>query len=233
MRGPVEETGATVDEAIEAALARLGATEDEVEIRILSEGARFPGSTEQARVLVKMRDERGPEDFHDEGEGDPEEEAQPEPVAPEALREQADAAADFLDELLEIMDVDADLDVSIGHDGALVELGGDEVGLLIGRHGATLEALQDVTRAAVKNRLGDWPRLGLDAEGYYARRRESLEHRARSLAEKVRRTGKSVALSPMSATERKIVHETVAGVSGVETESAGEGLDRHVVIYPA
>jgi spoIIIJ-associated protein len=174
---------------------------------------------------VRLRDERGPEDLV--------EESAPTPVVPEVLEEQANVAADFLDDLLDIMDIDVGVEVHVEHDGAFIELEGDEIGLLIGRHGATLDALQDVTRAAVRNKLGDWPNLTLDAEGYHARRRDNLEQRAHSIAEKVKRTGKPVALSPMSASERKIVHETLVRISGVRTESAGEGLDRHVVIHPA
>lgn len=226
-RDPVETSGATLEEAIERALEMLGAREDEVEIRVVAEG----GHGNQAQISARMRDERSPED----------------PVAPaesvsavaaeafsdEEMDEQADAAVDFLRGLLAAMDFDADIEESIEEDGLVVELIGEDMGLLIGRHGATLEAIQDLTRAAVKNETGMWPRILVDVEGYQERRRETLESRALSLADKVRRTGQPAPMAAMSPTERKVVHEVLAGEAGVRTESEGIGPDRHIVIHPA
>lgn len=155
------------------------------------------------------------------------------PATAEELEAQADAAEDFLDGLLDILDFDADLDTSIEDDGVVIELVGEDMGLLIGRHGATLDALQDLTRAAVKNVTGAWPQVTVDIEGYLERRRENLAARARSAAERARTNNESVALPPMSSTERRIVHEALANDRGVRTGSEGQGPDRHVVIHPA
>lgn len=227
MREPVEASGDTVEEAIDAGLGMLGATEDEVEIQILSEGSGLPGHGDRARVRVKLRDERGPADIA----ADRDEELQA--ATPDELDAQLDAAADFLDGLLDVLDMDADLETSSGPDGGTVELLGEEMGLLIGRHGATLQALQDLTRAAVKNRTGTWPAVTVDVEGYLARRRESLTQRARSLAERVRSSKRPSPMPAMPPGERKIVHEALSKVTDVRTASEGEGEDRHVVIYPA
>jgi len=108
-----------------------------------------------------------------------------------------------------------------------------ELALLIGRHGATLEALQEVTRAAVQRQVGGRAFVNLDVEGYRARRREILERRARSAAAKVRRSGKAQALEPMPAFERKVVHDALTRFNGVETTSEGEEPNRRVVISPA
>lgn len=229
MNEGVEASGKTVEDAIDAALEQLGATEDEVEVRILSEG----GFSEPARVRVKMRDERTAEEralIQDPASPAEDDTAE---YTSEELNEQADAAAYFLEELLEIMDFDAEVDESISHDEITVELTGDDMGLLIGRHGATLEALQDLTRAVVKHQTGSWPSVTVDIEGYQERRRETLTQRARSLADKVTRSGRPVDMPPMSAAERKVVHEVIAEYPGLRTESEGFGPDRHIVIHPA
>ncbi len=227
MTDAVEASGNTVEEAIDRALEMLGATDDEVEIQILSEGGDMV-RRDEARVRVKLRDERTHEDlaFGDEEE---EEDFEPDP----ALEEQAGAATAFLQGLVQTMGLEAELSSSTSRDAAMVELFGPELALLIGRHGATLEALQEVTRAAVQRQVGGRAFVNLDVEGYRARRREILERRARSAAAKVRRSGKAQALEPMPAFERKVVHDALTRFGGVETTSEGEEPNRRVVISPA
>lgn len=244
MREPIEATGRTVEEAIDDALERLGLREDEVEIRVLSEGLGEP-----ARVLVGARDERDPDEL-DRGELDPnaaepfdadtiepegaEDGAGVERVATkEEIEAQADIVEDFLNGLLDRMDVDADVDVIVEAAGVLAELDGEDSGLLIGRHGATIEAIQEITRSVVKAKTGNWPNVIVDVEGYRARRQEQLESKARRLADKVIRSGRAVEMPPMLSSERKIVHQVLTTMSGVRTESAGTGPDRHIVIHPA
>jgi spoIIIJ-associated protein len=228
----VEATGRTVEEAIDRALAILGATDDEVEVEILAEPeGGFLRRGREARVRVRFRDERTPEDLAaeaEEGEG-----LEPGEQAGSAFEEQARQGAEFLEGLLRVLGLDAEVSTSAGASGVRVELSGPELGLLIGRHGATLEALQEVTRAAVQRRTRAKVRVTVDVEGYLARRRAALERRARSLAARARKTGRPQALEPMSPAERKVVHEALAGFRGVRTSSEGEGPDRHVVIHPA
>ena len=228
MSEPVVASGRTVEEAIDRALEMLGATDDEVEVQILSEESGLQERGE-AKVRVRLRDERTEEDLALAREAVEE----PEPtVAAEDLQAQAEAAEDFLDGLLDAMDLDAGVCATTTSRAAQVELTGPELGLLIGRRGSTLEALQEVTRAAVQRQLGQRAWINLDIEGYRARRRVLVERRARSSAAKVKKTGRPQALEPMSAYERKIVHDSLADFRGVRTSSEGEGLDRHVVISP-
>lgn len=222
-------SGRTVEEAIDRALEMLGATDDEVEVQILTEEGGLQERGE-AKVRVRLRDERTEEDLALAREA--EEHAAP-AVDEGELRAQADAAEDFLDGLLDAMDLDAEVSATITPQAAHVELAGPELGLLIGRRGSTLEALQEVTRASVQRQLGQRAWINLDIEGYRARRRVLVERRARSSAARVRKSGRPLALEPMSAYERKIVHDSLADFRGVRTSSEGEGLDRHVVISPA
>lgn len=227
MSDAVEASGNTVEEAIDRALEMLGATDDEVEIQILSEGGDMV-RRDEARVRVKLRDERSHEDLALE-DADDEEDFAPDP----ALEEQAEAAGVFLRGLVETMELEAEVTASTSRDAAVVELSGSELALLIGRHGATLEALQEVTRAAVQRQVGGRAFVNLDVEGYRARRREILERKARSTAAKVRRSGKSMALEPMPAFERKVVHDALTRFGGVATTSEGEEPNRRVIINPA
>jgi spoIIIJ-associated protein len=220
-------SGRTVEEAIDRALEMLGATDDEVEVQILSEESGLLERSE-AKVRVRLRDERTAEDLALARE---DEEA--ETVPPEELEAQAEAAEEFLRGLVETLQLDAEVSVALTSAAAQIELSGSELGLLIGRRGSTLEALQEVTRAAVQRRMGQRAWINLDIEGYRARRRVIVERKARSSAARVRKSGRPQELEPMSAYERKIVHDSLADFRGVRTSSEGEGLDRHVVISPA
>lgn len=225
-------SGRTVEEAIDRALEMLGARDDEVEVQILSEESGLQARGE-AKVRVRLRDERTQEDLAMAREAEEADEAAEPAVGTEELQNQADAAADFLEGLLDTLDLDAEVSVETSAEAAHVELIGPELGLLIGRRGATLEALQEVTRASVQRQLGQRAWVNLDIEGYRARRRVLVERRARTSAAKVRKSGRPLPLEPMSAYERKIVHDTLSDFRGVRTSSEGEGQDRHVVIHPA
>jgi spoIIIJ-associated protein len=233
MSEPVEASGKTVEEAIDRALAILGATDDEVEIQILSEGGDMV-RRDDARVRVQLRDERSHEDLALEAEAEPDElegeddhfEADPE------IEEHAAAADEFLRGLMETIGLEAQLVSSAGREAARVEISGPELALLIGRHGSTLEALQEVTRAAVQRRFANRAVVNIDVEGYRARRREILERRARSAAAKVKRSGKAVTLEPMPAFDRKVVHDALTRFNGVHTSSEGEEPNRRIVISP-
>jgi spoIIIJ-associated protein len=227
MSDAVEASGNTVEEAIDRALEMLGATDDEVEVQILSEGNDIV-RRDNARVRVRLRDERTAEDLADDEE---EAHAGP-PPGPADFEGQAIAAEDFLHGLLETMDFDADVSASTSSQAAVVELIGPELGLLIGRHGATLEALQEVTRAAVQRKTQGRAWVNLDIEGYRARKRAMLERQARTAAAKVRKSGRPLALEAMPAFERKVVHDALTDFRGVRTSSEGEEPNRFVVISP-
>jgi spoIIIJ-associated protein len=235
MSDAVEASGATVEEAIDRALEMLGATDDEVEVQILSEGGDMV-RRDEAKVRVRLRDERTHEDIayaseEDFAEDDAEDDVDFEPSA--ELVEQAALAESFLRGLLDTMGLEAVVTASAGREAAKAELSGPELALLIGRHGSTLEALQEVTRAAVQRKYTTRALVNLDIEGYRARRREILERRARSAAAKVRRSGKAQALESMPAFDRKVVHDALSRFGGVQTTSEGEEPNRHIVISPA
>jgi spoIIIJ-associated protein len=233
MSDAVEASGSTVEEAIDRALEMLGATDDEVEVQILSEGGDMV-RRDEAKVRVRLRDERTYEDLAFAEEDLAEEEDEEDDFEPAAeLVEQAELAAEFLRGLLQTMKLEAKVTSQAGREAAKADLSGPELALLIGRHGSTLEALQEVTRAAVQRKFTDRALVNIDIEGYRARRRVILERKARSIATKVRRSGKAQSLEPMPAFDRKVVHDSLARFGGVQTTSEGEEPNRYIVISPS
>ena len=148
------------------------------------------------------------------------------------LEAEGDVAADFLEELLDIADLDGDIDMDVDGDRAAVSIVGGDLKHLVGRDGDVLEALQELTRLAVYRETGERSRLMLDIDGYRAARRKELVQIAEDAIEQVKESGESVSLDPMSPFERKVVHDTVAD-AGLVSESEGEDARRHVVILPA
>lgn len=148
------------------------------------------------------------------------------------LEAEGDVAADFLEELLDIADLDGDIDMDVDGDRAAVSIVGGDLKHLVGRDGDVLEALQELTRLAVYRETGERSRLMLDVDGYRAARRKELVQIAEAAIEQVRESGEAVPLNPMSPFERKVVHDAVAD-GGLVSESEGEDTRRHVVILPA
>ena len=148
------------------------------------------------------------------------------------LEQEGDIAADYLEELLDIADLDGDLDMDVEGDRAAVSIVGADLSQLVGRNGEVLEALQELTRLAVYRETGERSRLMLDISGYRADQRARLVEMARESGAKVLETGERVALDPMSPFERKVVHDTVAE-AGLTSESEGIEPRRFVVILPA
>jgi spoIIIJ-associated protein len=149
------------------------------------------------------------------------------------LEQEGDVAADYLEALLDIADLDGDIDIDVEGDRAAISIIGDNLDALVGERGATLEALQELARLAATRETGQRSRLMLDIGGYRAARRQQLDELGRQTAENVRSTGESVALHPMTAFERKVVHDAVARVDGVVSESEGVDPERHIVVRPA
>jgi spoIIIJ-associated protein len=153
------------------------------------------------------------------------------------LEEEGEVAADYLEELLDIVDVDGDIDIDVENGRAslaIVAEGGSDRSLrrLVGSNGEVLEALQELTRLAVQASTGERSRLMLDIAGHRANRRKVLTDAATKACEEVKASGKPLSLDPMSAFERKIVHDVVAD-AGLNSESEGVDPHRHVVILPA
>lgn len=214
MAKETEKRAPSVEEAVEAALHELGISEQEARIDVLQEprsGVLGIGSHE---AVVRVR-------------------AISPDVDPEDLEEQADTAADFLEELMGHMGIDAVAEPNFFHEHMYVDVVGedeDDMALLIGRHGQTLDAIQELTRMVVGRRLDERVRVIVDVEDYRKRREARLEEKAREAAERVRRSGVEEALEPMNPFERKIVHDAVAAIDGVESSSRGEDPERSVVI---
>ncbi len=148
------------------------------------------------------------------------------------LENEGDIAADYLEELLDIADLDGDLDMDVEGDRASVSIVGGDVSQLVGRNGEVLEALQELTRLAVYRETGERSRLMLDIGGFRADKRSRLERVAAEAVAEVRASGERKALDPMSPFERKVVHDAVAH-AGLVSESEGEEPRRHVVVLPA
>lgn len=148
------------------------------------------------------------------------------------LEQEGEIAADYLEELLDIADLDGDLDMDVEGDRAAVSIVGADLSELVGRNGEVLEALQELTRLAVYRETGERSRLMLDIGDYRARKRTMLEKLAADTASKVKDTGEPVSLDPMSPFERKVVHDAVAA-AGLSSESEGEEPRRYVVVLPA
>ncbi len=154
------------------------------------------------------------------------------PSKVQRLENEGDIAADYLEELLDIADLDGDLDMDVEGDRASVQIGGAELSLLVGRDGEVLEALQELTRLAVYRETGERSRLMLDVDGHRAKQRVRLVALAETSIAEVKESGKPLSLEPMSAFERKVVHDAVAD-GGLTSESEGAEPNRHVVILPA
>jgi spoIIIJ-associated protein len=151
----------------------------------------------------------------------------------EQLENEGDIAADYLEELLDIADLDGDLDMDVEGDRASVSVVGGDLSLLVGRDGEVLEALQELTRLAVYRETGERSRLMLDIGGHRADKRARLEKLAAETVAEVKESGQRVALSPMTPFERKVVHDAVTAVDGVTSESEGEEPQRRIVVRPA
>ena len=167
----------------------------------------------------------------------PDETETPEASAPrgsrvQALENEGEIAADYLEELLDIADLDGDLDMDVEGDRAAVSIVGADLAQLVGRDGEVLEALQELTRLAVYRETGERSRLMLDVSNHRAERRAQLEKLAAEVVAKVQETGERAELEPMSPFERKVVHDVVAA-AGLQSESEGAEPKRYVVVLPA
>jgi spoIIIJ-associated protein len=214
----VEASGRTVDEAIAKALQQLGLDRSQVDVEILSEGRTglFGLGGENARVLVK-------------------------PLASEQLAPESSTiqmAVDFLRHLLELMGIDAEVTArapetpgdGLGRASAVLDVSGDDLGILIGRRGSTVAALQYMVNHMVSRGLKSKALVSVDVERYKRRREEALIGLAQRLADKVKASGRTITLEPMPANERRIVHLALAGDPQVVTASLGEGETRKVAI---
>ena len=230
----VEASGKTVDEAIERALDELDATREDIEFEVLSEpksGILGVGSSEARVRAWRIGDANVAADGDAPAAGAVAEEG-------ELIEDDAEMAAQMLDHLLELMGITADVSIrdaetpgdGLGMAKAVLDIEGDDLGLLIGRRGETLAALQYLLNLMVGRKLTAHATFTVDVEGYRRRRETQLNSLARRMADQVRRSRRPVTLEPMPPNERRIIHLTLAEDHEVETSSLGEGENRKVSI---
>ena len=163
---------------------------------------------------------------------DAKEDQEERPVTVADLEQEGEIAADYVEALLDIADLDGDIDMDVEGDRALVSVVGGTLDELVGANGEVLDALQELTRLAVQRQTGLRTRMMLDVGGYRAQRRKELTAVGQDAAGEVKKSGVPKRLTAMTAFERKIVHDAVAA-AGLRSESEGEDPDRCVVVYPA
>ena len=171
-------------------------------------------------------------DEADEADEEDEDEDDDDASGDDLLVREGDVAGDYLERLLDILDKDGDIDLDVEGDRASVAIVGGRLTDLIGPDGATLEALQELTRLAVAQSTGVRSRLMLDVGGFRAKRRADLTALAGEVARRVGASRQPERLSPMNPFERKVVHDVIASVAGVHSESEGEEPNRRVVVLP-
>jgi len=260
----VQTTGRTVEDAVDAALDELHVHEDDVEVEVLEEPrsgflGRFGATEARVRVRLKPISREKPQDRR-RGKsktgarrrsaarptgGRPQRTRESSKKVEEAkvsddetmpLEEQAEAAEEFVSGLVDAMGLSADVGTSVLEEDDAIELDvtGAELGLLVGPKGSTLNAVEELTRAAVQRETGGHAaRIRVDVAGYKAKRREALAAFTRKVIDEVLDSGEARALEPMGSADRKTVHDTVNEIDGVVTSSEGEDPRRYVVIRPA
>lgn len=198
----VEKSGKTIDIAIESALAELGVTREETEVEILEQPTKgiFGIGAKNGVVRVSVKED---------------------PVS---------TAMEFLQNIFEKFDLTIEIKVTENSEFTTLDLVGEDLGILIGRRGETLDALQYLTNLTVSRKYKEKHKFILDAEDYREKRRETLERLAKKLAGKVVDTNRSLSLEPMSPYERRIIHTVLQDYPGVRTFSEGEEPYRKVVI---
>jgi len=204
----VEKTGKTVEEAVDLALKELNAKKEDVEVEVIDEGSRglFGLLSRMAKVRVTLK--KKPEE----------------------------RAVEFLKGLFDILNIAPDIDTVYEEDGLCrIEMRGKDLGILIGKRGATLNALQFLTSLVANKESLEPKRIVLDVEGYRKKREKVLRELAFKIAKRVKETKKSIALEPMPPSDRKIIHSALQNDSRVKTHSEGEEPYRRVIIslkYP-
>lgn len=147
------------------------------------------------------------------------------------LEEEGDVAADYLEGLLDITDLDGDIDIDVENDRASLAIAGGALSHLVGDRGEVLDAIQELTRLAVQTSTGERSRLMLDIDNFRSEKKEELAKLAHEIADQVKSSGESVKLHPMNAFERKVIHDTIQEI-GLTSESEGEDPNRCVVVLP-
>ncbi|UJL46408.1 protein jag [Virgibacillus sp. NKC19-16] len=197
-------SGQTVEEAVQSALEQLDTTKDQVDIEVIDEGKKGLLGFGSKRAIVKVT------------------------ISKDPIQE----TENFIKEVTKHMNVDANISTTIEANHVTFELSGDNIAILIGKRGQTLNALQYLVHLALNKDNNQFYSVTLDAEGYRGRRKETLQSLASKMADKAIHLNKKVALEPMPAFERKIIHSSLQSRGDVSTYSDGDEPHRHIVIKP-
>jgi spoIIIJ-associated protein len=218
----VETEGKTTEEAIHKACEELGAPREELEIEVLSNGSSgFLGmGAKNARIRATVKEKSAPRI------------SEARPLRAVSDPQAAESAKKILQHILRLLEVEATVDLKEESERILLNIKGDGSGLLIGRKGQTLDALEYLINKIVHKDAEDKKRIVVDTENYRLRREDSLVKLAQRLAEKAKRLGRPVTISPMSAHDRRIVHLALQDDKTLRTWSTGSGLYRKVIISP-
>ncbi|MDO8915050.1 MAG: RNA-binding cell elongation regulator Jag/EloR [Coriobacteriia bacterium] len=238
MTQEITKSAPSIEEAVDAALEELGVQADGAEFEVLEQPGRAGGDA-TVRVWVKEGYLDAPEP-EDESEEDPlpvELTARPREELPELTEEEldhiADTAVNAIQSILGAFGIEATIDEYEGDEGEIIlDIVGGELGLLIGRHGKTLDSLQTLVAAITSRQIGHRFPVVVDVEGYRGRRREKLEDIARRTSDRVSRQGRAVKLRPMTSYERRVIHMTLREDRRVVTGSEGDEPFRSVVVSP-
>lgn len=201
----VTASGSTVDEAVQSALQQLNTTEDRVEVEVIDEGKKgILGIIGAKRAIVTVRLKKDP----------------------------IEETEKYLKSVTTLMNVDVDIKTTVEDNHVTFEMDGENIAIIIGKRGQTLNALQYLAHLVINKQKETYYTVTVDAEGYRERRKETLESLALKMADKAKRLNRKVALEPMPAYERKIIHSKLQDVEGVTTYSDGQEPHRHIIIKP-
>ena len=243
----VEFTGKSVDEALDRALDQFETSSDQVDYEVIEKESNglLGLFSRPAKIRVRLKEQEQEEEFvkpsavqkvvetssvvEEKEEEQPEEKISVEPVDESLL---VQTAEDFLTKVCDKMGIDAKFEISCASEDSRIDINivGNDMGLLIGKRGQTLDSLQYLTSLVVNKESGTYYKVKLDTENYRARRKETLENLARNISSKVKKTKKSVALEPMNPYERRIIHSALQNDKYVETYSEGEEPNRKVLV---
>lgn len=233
----IEVTGKTVDDAITEACQKLMVTSDRLDYEVIEKGTNgFLGfAAKPALIKARVLDEKAKKEKAEKEEKAKAEEVKPaekkkEKKAEVKTSEETPDPKEFLNKVFEAMDMKVDIAVEKTEEEINIELSGDEMGVLIGKRGQTLDALQYLTSLVVNKGSSSYTRVKVDTENYRLRRKETLENLAKNIAYKVKRTKRPVTLEPMNPYERRVIHSALQNDKYVSTHSEGEEPYRKVVI---
>ena len=241
----IVQTGRTVEEAEEQALAALGADRSEVEVEILNRGRQgflgIGGELAEVRVTRISAAPSAVPDHLDTGADadqadEPAEDDEPTPVLTVTADTPAGTAVQSIQRILTAVGADVDVTLRAEHDevsgGPVIDINGPDSGLLIGRRGYTLYSLQFIVQSIVRQQFEEDVRVSLDVEHYRQRREDSLREMADRVADRVAQTGRGITLEPMAPADRRVIHLHLGEREGIRTESVGYGDDRKIQIIP-